>query len=289
MLARERETRTVLGRLNFKRDNQSRRLAPQREPRRLLHLGVQVVAVVLALALWQASGAWLNPIFISTPLSVGAAILHMTGSGQLPDAFGTSFVDLALGLLIACVLGTAVGVLMGRIRILERGLDPLITFGNATPTIAILPLMIVWFGLGLTCRVAFVATLGFWGMTVNTLTGMRAVSKSVSDVGAAFGISGTKQTWKLYLPATLPYLFAGARIALASGAIGMILAEQEVGQTGLGGLIDQFGSYVQTSDLVASIGATTVLALFLFWALRRLRSRLFPWIDAISTQGGAPV
>ncbi len=235
-------------------------------------------AVIIVLCLWQLSGLVLKPIFISTPTAIASSFVHLIGDGRLPKAFFQSLYEMLLGILIAGIVGVGVGLLMGRVRIVERALEPLVAFGNATPSIALLPVMEVWFGLGTKARVAFIMVICMWPLLVNTYAGVKAVRGSYTDVGKAFGLSGWTQTWKVYLPGTVPFIFIGIRIALAVGAVGMILGGSEIGDTGLGGLSDTFGSYSQTADLVATIVTTTGLALVLFSVARKIQGWRFPWI-----------
>jgi ABC-type nitrate/sulfonate/bicarbonate transport system permease component len=241
-----------------------------------------VAAVMVAIGLWQLSSLFLRPIFISTPSRVFPALFNLIFSGPLPAAFLRSLLEMVVGLLIAGLVGVGIGMLMGRVRVLERALEPLVAFGNATPSIALLPVMEVWFGFGTAARVAFIMVIAVWPLLVNTHAGVRAVRGRLADVGRTFGMSGWQQVRYIYLPGTVPFIFVGARIALAVGAVGMILGGQEIGQTGLGGLTSDFGSYSETADLVATIATTTGLAIFLFWALRRFQVRAFPWIAATS-------
>lgn len=236
------------------------------------------VAVIVVIALWQLSGLYLKPIFISTPTAIVSSFFHLIANGRLPKAFVQSLYEMILGLVIAGIVGVGVGLAMGRIRIVERALEPLVAFGNATPSIALLPVMEVWFGLGTTARVAFIMVICMWPILVNTYAGVKAVRGSYTDVGKAFGLSGWAQTWKVYLPGTVPFIFIGVRIALAVGAVGMILGGSEIGDTGLGGLSETFGSYSQTADLIATIVTTTGLALVLFAVARKIQSLRFPWI-----------
>ncbi len=236
------------------------------------------IAVAVVLVLWQISQVFLKPIFISTPTSVISSFYHLIASGRLPKAFVQSLYEMILGILIAAIVGVGVGLAMGRVRLIERALEPLVAFGNATPSIALLPVMEVWFGLGTEARVAFIMVICMWPMLVNTYAGVKAVRGSYTDVGKAFGLSGWMQTWKIYLPGTVPFIFIGIRIALAVGAVGMILGGSEIGDTGLGGLSETFGSYSQTADLIATIVTTTGLALVLFALARRIQSWRFPWI-----------
>lgn len=243
---------------------------------------LSLVAVLVAIGIWQLSSLFLKPIFISTPGVVAPSLYNLIASGQLPQAFLRSLVEMLLGLVVAGVVGIGLGLLMGRIRLLERALEPLVAFGNATPSIALLPLMEVWFGFGTTARVAFIMVIAVWPLLVNTHLGVRAVRGRLADVGKTFGMNGWQQIRYVYLPGTMPFIFVGARISLAVGAVGMILGGQEIGQTGLGGLTSTFGSYSQTADLIATILTTTALAFLLFWALRQLQARAFGWIAATS-------
>lgn len=236
------------------------------------------VAVILVLALWQISGLFLNPIFISTPAAVLGSFLHLIGDGKLPGAFLSSLFEMIAGIVIAGIVGIGIGLLMGRVRTIEKAFEPLVAFGNATPSIALLPVMEIWFGIGSNARIAFIMVICLWPMLVNTYAGVRAVRGSYTDVGKAFGLSGWKQTWKVYFPGTIPFIFIGIRISLAVGAVGMILGGQEIGDTGLGGLSATFGSYSQTADLVATIVTTTGLALILFAIARKVQDVRFPWI-----------
>jgi ABC-type nitrate/sulfonate/bicarbonate transport system permease component len=246
------------------------------------YLLAQLAAIIVFLAVWQASGAWLNPLFVSTPSKVVAALGSLIGNGQLPAAFLRSLLEMLGALVVAGVLGIGTGLLMGRVRLAERALEPLVAFGNATPSIALLPVMEVWFGIGTAARVAFITVICTWPLLVNTYAGVRAVRGRYRDVGAAFGLGPWRQTWKIYLPGTVPFIFVGIRIALAVGAVGMILGGQEIGQSGLGGLTADFGSYSETADLVATIVTTTALAMLLFVAFRRIQDWRFPWVAATS-------
>lgn len=249
---------------------------------------VGVLAIAAFIGAWQASGSFLNPLFVSTPSAVIAALGSLTGAGTLPAAFLHSLGEMLAALVIAGVLGIGGGLVMGRVKLAALALDPLVAFGNATPSIALLPVMEIWFGIGTAARVAFITVICIWPILVNTYAGVRAVRGRYQDVGAAFGFSPWKKTWKIYLPGTVPFIFIGIRIALAVGAVGMILSGQEIGQSGLGGLTEDFGSYSETADLVAAIVTTTAMAMLLFMAFRRLQDWRFPWVAATSAGRRGP-
>jgi ABC-type nitrate/sulfonate/bicarbonate transport system permease component len=243
---------------------------------------LRLVSLVVAVAAWQASGLVLNKILISTPAIIAADFVQIVASGALPNAFLQSAFEMGLGFSIAASIGVTLGVLMGRIKIFERTLDPFVNFFNATPTIALLPLMEIWFGIGFWARISFIVVISLWTMLINTLSGVRNVSRQYADVGAAFGLSPVQATWRIFLPAAVPYILAGARLALAQAGVGMILSGQEIGEAGLGGLTEDYGSYFLTGHLIAAIMSSTALVMTTFWALRRTQARFFPWIAATS-------
>lgn len=242
----------------------------------------QLLAIAIVLGLWQLSEFFLRPLFISTPSNVAVGLYQIVANGQLFSALSLSLVELVIGLALSWFIGVTLGILMGSARLLERALEPLVVLGNATPVIVLMPLMEVWFGFGSMARVAFIITISIFTMIVNTLAGARAMKKSTRDIAQAFGIKGARKVWQIVLPSTMPYIFAGARISLAQAIVGMILAGQEVGQAGIGGIAQDFGTFFETAKLIAAISVTTVLALVLFGALRMLQDLAFPWIRETS-------
>jgi ABC-type nitrate/sulfonate/bicarbonate transport system permease component len=247
------------------------------------HSLLQIAAIVVFLAAWQATSLALPAIYISTPVGVVQAFAALLARGTLETAFISSLGEMGVGMLIAGVFGISLGVLMGRIRILERCLDPIVHFLNATALIAVLPLFEIWFGVGATARIAFIAVISVLPMVINTLGGIRSVDKNYREVGSAFGLSGTQRTRWVYVPAAMPYILVGVRISLSHALVGMILAGQEIGQAGLGGLFNIFSTYYETADMIADILLTMALALFLFHLLRWIERRFYPWVGGLAT------
>lgn len=252
-------------------------------PRRLPISAIEATVAVLAfLGLWQLSGLFLAPIFVSTPSQVAQAFWRIAGGG-LGSAFLASLEELAVGFVIACLLGVTVGLVMGRVRILDRALDPYVAFANAAPLIAVLPLIVIWFGLGRSARIVFVVAIGVWTMVVNTASGVKSVDRKYGDVGLAFGLSSGRALRSIYLPAAMPFIFAGARIALAQCVVGMLIGGQEIGDAGLGGMVETEAGYGQTDALIATVFCSTALALICFWLLRTAQRVFFPWITGLAS------
>jgi ABC-type nitrate/sulfonate/bicarbonate transport system permease component len=241
---------------------------------------LRAAAIAAVLGAWQVSGLYLNPIFISTPWAVLVSFWQIIADGSLPRAFASSLGEMAVGIAIASAAGLGLGVAMGRVRVVERTFDPFVNFFNATPTIALLPLMEIWFGTDVRARIAFIVVICMWTLVINAYAGVRSVSRGFADVGAAFGLGRLSATWRIFVPAAVPYFLAGMRVALAQATVGMILGGQEVGESGLGGLTEEYGSFFQTDHLIAAIVASTALAMLLFSLLKLFQYRFFPWIAA---------
>lgn len=262
----------------------TRQLVLSRRPRQAAPawLGevLRIAAIAAVLGLWQASGLFMNPIFVSTPLAVLQAFGSSIADGSLPSAFVSSLVEMVIGLGIAMVAGFGIGIAMGRVRVVERLFDPFVNFFNATPTIALLPLMEIWFGTDVRARVAFIVIICVWTIVINAVSGVRNVKRGYAEVGAAFGLGPVASTYKIFVPAAMPFFLAGLRVAFAQATVGMILGGQEVGESGLGGLTENYGSFFQTDYLIAAIITSTGLAMMLFGFLKLFQHRFYPWIAA---------
>lgn len=241
-----------------------------------------LTSFVFLITAWQLSGLFMNKIFISTPAAVVAAFAEIVGDGTLIRKFVDSALDMGVGILIASVLGIGLGVIMGRSPRLERAFEPIVNFANATPTIALLPLMEIWFGLGMAARVSFIVIISVWTLLINTLTGIKNVRVGHRDVAKSFCLTPIQATRLVYLPAAMPFILAGLRIALAQAAVGMILSGQEIGEYGLGGLTQEYASFYQTAHLIAAILSSTALAMLAFAGLRFYQAKRHPWIAATS-------
>lgn len=249
--------------------------------------GIGLLAVVAVIGAWQWYGSsYPNALYLfSTPSTVLSAFGHEVRTMQLPRAFGESLGEEMIGFAIASVVAIVVGMLMGRLKYVEFTLDPLVTLGIATPVVVLLPVFEDWFGAGYVVRVAFIATLAVWPLLVNTWMGVRNMSATYELVGRAFKLNWAQRLYKVVFPAAAPYIFAGLRLSLAMATLGMVLAGQEVGDAGLGGLTEVFGQQGAVGPLVATIVSATVLALLLFGLIRVCERRFFPWIHDMSAEG----
>jgi NitT/TauT family transport system permease protein len=236
-----------------------------------------ILSVVLFLLIWQVVGGHIDPILLATPVNVGKAFWDLLTSGQLGPAFGTAMADLATGYLLATILGIAIGVLMGRSPIVERVLNPYVNFFQATPLIALVPLVVIWFGVGFEARVAVTFMLAIWSIIINTATGVKETPASLIDVGRVYKLSRWRVITGVAIPNAVPNIFAGLRIALGKALIGMVIAQMEISVTGLGGLIINYGNAFKTAYLLAAVCTASLVGVIAAAVLEVIRRFAFPW------------
>lgn len=247
--------------------------------------GLIAVAVLIALWQWYGSSYPHASYLFSRPSSVASAFVHIVANAKLPSAFGESLLEEIIGFVVATLLGVGVGAIMGRVRYIEMALDPLVTLGIATPVIVLLPVMENWFGFGDTARIAFIVVLSIWPILINTWSGVAGMGAAYHLVARSLGLGWLQQMRMVILPAAAPYIFAGLRLGLANATLAMVISGQEVGDAGLGGLTEIFGQRGEVAQLIATILSATCLALLLFYGLRAIERKGFPWIAAVGAEG----
>lgn len=243
-------------------------------------VSIGIAAVVIGG--WQLSGRYLNPITISTPSEILRSIPNTFVHGpygSLAAALGVTMIDFGLGLIFALAIGIAVGLAIGNSRVARNILDPLVALGNSSPTIALLPLMIIWFGFGHASRVLFITVVSMWGMAINTAVGARKARERYEDLIPAFSVPPRMYLTSVVVPGSMPFIFAGLRVSLAHALVATIISGQEIGNSGIGGLAQLYGDQFKTNDLFGVIVVTTVIALVLYRVIEILRNRVCNWVN----------
>ena len=172
-------------------------------------LMVKLLTFVIVIAAWEIAGRFINPLFLSSPSAIFQAFVELVWSGELVSALLSSITAFLIGMALAIVVGIAIGVAMGRVRIVELILEPYVTALYSTPSIALIPLFILWFGVGLTAKAFIIFFLSIFIIVINTFTGVKNLSQSIVDVGAAFGANERQAFWMIVLPAALPFIMTG--------------------------------------------------------------------------------
>jgi ABC-type nitrate/sulfonate/bicarbonate transport system permease component len=257
-------------------------LAPSARPakRRLRPQVVWGLASVLAfLLLWQLLVV-LTPssgTFFSTPVAVFRAGIQLIGQADTWNALGLSFYEVLAGFLLAVGLGIPLGLLLGRYPVLSALCDPLMMALYATPQMALIPLYVIWFGVGVASKIFVVFISALFPVWLNTATGMRQIDRVLITASRSFGASEGQLFFKVYLPNALPAILTGVRLAWGRGVLGMVIGEMYVSVAGLGHLIMATGQAVQTADLFFLIFLAGLLGYLPTYGLRRLEQRWLRW------------
>jgi NitT/TauT family transport system permease protein len=238
---------------------------------------VRLVSIVTVLVLWEFAGRRINPLFMSYPTAILRASVALAGSGELLTSLASSVRTLMLGFVTASIIGIAVGLLIGRYKTVDAATDWLVNALYATPLIAIIPLVILWFGLGDSAKLFIVTITAVFPVVINTASGVRNVPRQLIDVGAAFAANERQVFIKIILPAVLPYIMTGLRLGIGRAIIGMVAAEFFTAITGLGAMIVKYGNQYDTASMFVPILILMVMGVTLTAFVRRIEEMFAPW------------
>jgi NitT/TauT family transport system permease protein len=259
----------------------ARQVAVERKRRRQLQiLAIRLVSLAVVLTIWQVFGGLIDPILFTTPSAISVAAVKMIASGELWRYLAPSLLVLAIGLSLAAFSGVAIGLLLARFWVLDVALGVYITFLYSTPTVALVPLIVLWAGYETTAKVVILFLFAFFPMVINTYQGVKSVDPKLLEVGRAFRCS-ERQLWaNIVLPAALPFIVTGLRLAVGRGLIGMVLADLYTAISGIGYLIVRTAGTYQIDRMFVPIVTLGLLGVTLTALLRVLERVVAPWTAA---------
>jgi NitT/TauT family transport system permease protein len=249
--------------------------APARRRRRLWL--IRLAAIVVVFGGWEGLGRQVSPLFLSYPSAVAAAAVRLAGTGELWEALQSSLTLLVSGFVIAALIGVSLGLLIGRYRGMEAATDWLVNALYATPLVAVIPLVTLWFGLGASAKLFIIVILAVFPILINTAAGVRDVPATLIDVGTAFAANERQIFTKIILPAAVPFMMTGLRLGVGRAIIGMVVAEFFTAITGLGALIVKYGNQYDTASMFVPIFLLMLLGVGLTLLLRRAETAVAPW------------
>jgi sulfonate transport system permease protein len=251
--------------------------ASRRARHRLLVWAIRLCSLTVVLLAWQLGGQRIDPVLFTTPSAVGSAAVQMILSGELWSYMWPSLVVLVVGLAISAVAGIAVGLLLARFWVLDVGLDMYITFLYSTPTVALVPLIVLWIGFESSAKIVILFLFAFFPLVINTYQGVKNVDPRLLEVGRAFRCS-ERQLWSnIMLPAALPFIVTGLRLAVGRGLIGMVLADLYTAISGIGYLITRSASTYRVDKMFVPIVVLGILGITLTALLRAAERWIAPW------------
>jgi len=244
------------------------------------NLAIRLVSLAIFLALWQIAAWNVDPVLFTSPWKVAVAAADMLRTGELWASLWPSLVVLLMGLSLAIVFGTLLGLTLARFRIMDVGLTVYITFLYSIPSVALVPLIVLWAGYETTAKVIILFLFGFFPMVINTYQGVKSVDPKLLEVGRAFRCS-ERQLWaNIVLPGALPFIVTGIRLAVGRGMIGMVLADLYTAISGIGYLIVRTASTFQVDRMFVPIVTLGLLGVTLTALLRLAEQYVAPWTKA---------
>ncbi len=239
-----------------------------------------VAEVVVALALWEvAVGVFVivNPIFFPPPSAVLAGFLRLVGSGVLLENAVYSFQNFAVGYALGASAGITCGLLLGSSYVLGKLLAPIAWTLYAFPQVAIRPMTTIWFGFGAAPIIFLVFLASFFPVLLNTMSGVRTVDPTLLRAGRVFGARRWELWWKIMLPATVPFVLTGLRLAVVSGFIGLLVSELVGSPRGFGALISISSSRYLVNEAFAVIMVLVTCTTVLVRLVGSVETRLSVW------------
>jgi NitT/TauT family transport system permease protein len=263
----------------------------RRRYRRALIVGVQIAILVVWLGSWQltADHGVVNKLFTSEPRSIWRALRHGITDGNTLHALGTTMYETAIGFALSVVIGTAIGIAMYSSTFLREVIQPFVAALNSLPRLALVPLFILWFGIGSNGRIALIVTMASFVVLINTLAGLQNTSRDQLVLAQTLGAKWWQRYLKFILPTAAPTLFAGLQLALTYSFLAAVISELISGGDGLGAEIANAQSNFDTAGMFADIVVIGVVAAILSALMRFVERHLLAWRDADlrGVQGGA--
>jgi len=239
----------------------------------------RLIVPVSLLVIWQvlASYGVINRRFSSSPVDIIAALWKLAVNGQLFDSLWISLVRAFLGLALGGSLGLLAGLVAGLSRLGEDALDSTIQAIRTLPFLGLVPLFILWFGLGETPRILLVALGTFFPIYLNVFKGIRGVEERLIELGRSYGLNRWELIRDIILPAALPNALVGLRYSLGIAWLVLVIAEQINATSGLGWLIIKASELAQTSVIMMVLAVYALIGILADAIVRLIETRALRW------------
>ena len=234
-------------------------------------------SLLVFLAVWQILSRFYPPILLPGPAATFGALWDLFARDNLARAFATSIQSLLIGLGLAIPTGIVLGFLAGVSRPVERAIGPFLDALYVTPKIMLIPLFIIWFGVGTEARIAYIFVVSYFPLVVNTFAGVRSMRDEFTETARAFLAGPLEMFRDVYLPGSIPFIVAGIRLALGHAIVGMITAEMFLAIVGLGYMVVNFGNRLATAKVLALAIFVSLFGVAVTELVKWSEHRLAPW------------
>jgi len=268
--------------LDLEMSDGPRRLLTPALRQRLESLAFGTGTIALLLVIWQLLPRVLpvqagTRLFFAVPSQIFATLWQMLATGTIWAPLGVSATAFAIGLALAIVAGLPLGILLGRSATLNAMFDPFVTAFNATPRLVFLPLLMLWFGIGVASKVAIVFVGALFPLLINTHEGVRNADKLLINVVRSFGASGWDVARLVVIPNALPFIVVGLRLAIGRAILGVVVAEFFGAQDGLGVVMVRAASSFKVDVVFAGLIVFAGLSLVMTGLVKIIENRMSRW------------
>jgi NitT/TauT family transport system permease protein len=246
---------------------------------RVLNAWLPAAVFVVLIATWESAArmALVDPMVLPAPSDIAANFIDGFQSGIYLKNLQVTLFQTFSGFALACVLGIGIGSISSFSERFGRALQPILIAVEATPKIALAPLIIVWFGYGVGSKIVLAAAIGFFPVFIGTAAGLRAAEPGRLDVLRALGASRLQLFRMVALPSALPHIFAGINVAVVLALLGTIVGEFMGAKEGLGTLILYANGNLDTARVFSILLVLAATGLLLHWIIGAVRRRLLFW------------
>ena len=240
---------------------------------------VSIVSILCLLAIWEliCQSGVVSSLFLPAPTAIISALLQMITDGEIGVSLAASLYRILAGFFIGSLVGLAVGLVTGTSALMDKIGTPIVNAIYPIPKIALLPLFILWLGIGELSKVTIIALGVFFPVAMNTYSGVKNVDTLLLKVAASFNASWWMTMKSVVLPNALPMIFAGLRLAAGTSLLLLVAAEMIAAQVGIGALILHYGDLMITDRLMAGVIVLSLLGLVFNLILQFLERKAIPW------------
>ena len=239
--------------------------------------GIRFLSLVVVLIAWELYGRSVNPVLFTYPTAIARAFVELVSKGELQRYFLQSFEVFLYGFVFAVVVGIPLGIVLARSATLSLAMEPYLHAIYSTPTVAFIPLIVLWFGFRVPAKVVIVFLFMVFPILLNTQQGVKNLNPDLLEVARSF-CSSERQLWRdLIIPSALPFILAGINLAIGRGLVGMVVAEFFTSVAGLGYMIVQYANSFETAKLFVPIVVLMALGVILIGLIKVIERKIAPW------------
>jgi len=244
-------------------------------------------AVVIFLTIWELAGntfQLINPMFMSAPSLIFKAAVQMFGSGEIWNDLYVSGVEFAWGYVLSVAVAIPFGIAIGWYRKLAYIFDPFVNAMNATPRVALLPLVIIWLGIGILSKVGIIFLGAVFPILINTRDGVKTTPFNLLTAARSFGASEWQIFKSVVLPSTVPFILTGLRLGVGRALIGVMVGELYAATAGIGFMITVAGATFQTDKVFVGVLIFALSGMIAMEMLTKFESRFDKWRPKVGAQ-----